>query len=107
MLMMKKKYFGAIRAGVKTTTLRFWLRPMVRPGEVHTVRGLGRLRIDAVRCVGLAELTEADARADGFDDLGALRRALGRHYTPEEQSNRTLYQVRFAYLDTSSGGPQT
>lgn len=104
MLLMRKEYFAAIRAGSKTTTLRFWRRPMVQAGQVHTVRGLGRLRIEAVRRVDLAELTEADARADGFDSIRALGRALGQHYSPRQRRERVLYQVRFTYVDTAGPG---
>jgi len=96
---MKKEYYDAIRAVTKTATLRFWKRPMVQVGEVHTVRGLGRVRIEAVRRVELTELTEADAQADGFDSLPALRDALEQYYPPERRKDRSLYQVRFTYLD--------
>jgi len=106
MLMMRKEYFDAVRAGAKTTTLRFWRHARVRAGTVHTVRGLGRLHIEAVRDVDLADLTDADARADGFESLGALRRALGRHYAPEDRTGRTLYHVRFTYLGAASAGAE-
>ncbi len=98
---MKKEFYPAIRAGRKTTTLRFWRRPMVQPGRVVGVRGLGRLRIERVRPVRLEDLTDGDAKADGFDDLNDLRRALDALYPPGNRQGRTLYQVHFAYLSSS------
>ena len=80
MLLMRKEYFAAIRSGAKTTTLRYWKRPRVRPGSVHTVRGLGRLRIDEVAPVAAADLGDADAEADGFRTPRELRQALRALY---------------------------
>jgi len=98
MLLMKKEFYPAIRDGRKTTTLRFWRRSMVQPGRVVRIRGLGRLRIARVRAVRLEDLTEGDAKADGFDDLNDLRRTLDALYPPEERQDRTLYQVHFTYI---------
>lgn len=95
MLLMKKKFFAAIRAGEKTTTLRFWKRPMVRPGTLRTIPCLGKVYIDEVRAVRWDELTDADARAAGLTDLAALRTALEKLYPPEARGERTLYLVRF------------
>jgi len=98
MLLMKKTYFDAIRTGRKTTTLRYWPRPMVRAGAEHRVPGLGRVRILAVEPVARAKLRLVDARADGFPSLAALRAALARLYPPGRRIGRTLYLVRFAFL---------
>ncbi|MCY2927362.1 MAG: ASCH domain-containing protein, partial [Planctomycetota bacterium] len=75
MLFLRKQYFEAIRAGTKTTTIRFWRYAMVRPGSVETVPGLGRLRIEGIEELAFEALTAADAQADGFADLAALRTA--------------------------------
>jgi len=103
MLLFRKIYYDAIRCGTKTTTLRYWPRAMIRAGSLHTVRGLGRIRIHAVRVVRWKDLTDADARADGFADLASLRRALRRYYPPEARRGRTLYQVHFTYLPPPPG----
>lgn len=102
MLFMKKQYFEAIRSGRKTTTLRLWKRPMVRADSIHTVRGLGRVRVLAVREVELDQLTDADARADGFETLADLTRTLHEYYPSDKRLGRTLYHVRFVYLGDSS-----
>jgi len=98
MLFMRKEYFQAIRGGAKTTTLRYWRWPIVRAGSVHTIRGLGRVRIDAVDHVRPGDLTDDDARADGFENLAELHTALGRHYPPQRRKDRKLYKVRFTFL---------
>jgi len=95
MLLMKKKFFGAIRSGEKTTTLRYWRRRMVRPGTLRTIPGLGKVYIEEVRQSRWSELTDADAQSDGFADLEALRSALHELYPPEARRERTLYLVRF------------
>jgi len=107
MLLFKKVFFDAIRAGTKTTTLRYWRRRMVRPDSFHRVRGLGLLHVRDVRAIDPASLTEADARADGFDDLGQLRSALDDYCPPDRRADRQLYQLRFTFLPEGDGGNET
>lgn len=95
MLLMKKVFFEPIRSGEKTTTLRYWQRRMVRPGSLHTVPGLGKVHIDEAGTVEFGDLTDADARADGFKDLRTLKAALHDLYPPESRQGRKLYLVRF------------
>ena len=101
MLLMKHSYFDAIRSGQKTTTLRYWRRPLVKPGGVHTIRGLGRVRIEKIACIGLDSLTLADARNDGFNGVEELKRALIDIYPRERRQGRKLYKVRFTFLGDS------
>ena len=101
MLLMKRIYFDAIRRGEKTTTLRYWRRAQVRPGAVHLIRGLGSVRIDEVTVVRPDDLTDAHARADGFENLAALDEALDAMYPPDRRQGRELYLVRFTF----SGDP--
>lgn len=102
MLLMKREFFDAIKAGTKTTTLRYWRWAMVKPGTVHNVRGLGQVRIDDVKIVDFASLKKADAQADGFANLAELRLALEMIYPPDKRTGRKLYLVRFSYLPYSS-----
>jgi len=99
MLLMKKEFFDAIRVGAKTTTLRYWPRLMVREGSTHTIRGLGKVRIERVQVVELTSLTAADARADGFAGLAELTAALKRLYG-RPRADRQLYRVHFTLLET-------
>jgi hypothetical protein len=68
---------------------------MVKPGSLQTIRGLGKVRIDEATCVKFADLTDADAQADGLADLKALRTALRGLYPPARREGRKLYLVRF------------
>ena len=107
MLLMKKIYFDAIRSGAKTTTLRYWRSCRIRAGSVHRVPGLGNVRIDEVRCIEPQDLTDADARADGFENVIELKRALERMYPPESRRNRKLYQIHFTLLPADPSNPPT
>lgn len=97
MLLFKKRYFEGIRRGEKTTTLRYWRHRRARPGSVHTVPGLGKIAIHDVRVVDWADLTDADAQADGYESLDALRDALEEMYPSTSRNGRELYLVRFRY----------
>ncbi len=98
MLLIKKNFFDAIRDGAKTTTLRYWRRPMVRAGSVHSVRGLGAVRVDDVLAIEADDITDADALADGFAGRAQLTAALAELYTPAQRRRRTLYKVAFTFL---------
>jgi hypothetical protein len=99
MLLFKKMFYSAIADGTKTTTLRYWRHRRVKPGSLHKVIGLGRLRIKSVETVCLDDLTEEHARADGFDTLAELHAALERMYGGDPNADgRQLYLVRFAYV---------
>ena len=100
MLFFKKRYFEAIRAGTKTTTLRYWRSPRVKPDSTHWVRGLGQLRIEAVKVVQFNELTDDDASRDGFENLRELQKSLDEYYPPEDRTGRKLYQIKFHYIAT-------
>jgi len=106
MLLMKKEFFEAIRQQRKTTTFRYWRRPMVTAGSVHRVRGLGVIRIEDITPVTADMLTDADAQADGYADVAALQDALDTLYTPQQRGERTLYRVCFAFQgDDGAAGP--
>lgn len=98
MLLMKKRYFDAIRAGRKTTTLRFWSRRQVRPDSAHTIPGLGRVHISRVDVVRPNDLTDADAADDGFESVESLQGALAEVYPPALREGRQLYQIHFYLL---------
>lgn len=74
-------YLEAVRAGRKTTTVRY--REDIAPGPAELVFDGARLTAEVVRIVRTTAdlLTDADARADGFEDRGVLMRRLqGLHY---------------------------
>ena len=99
MLLIKKQFFDAIRSGEKTSTLRYWRRPMVCAGSVHSVRGLGVLRVDDVLAIRADDVTDADAQADGLANRVELAALLAELYPPSQRRQRELYKVTFTYLD--------
>lgn len=102
MLLMKKAFFEGIRTGAKTTTFRYWRWCHVRPGSVQTVPGLGKVHIDAAEAIQPEDMTDDDARSDGFSDLDTLRRALEELYPPEKRNGRKLFRIAFTLLPTPS-----
>jgi hypothetical protein len=98
MLLFKKKFLPAIRAGTKTQTVRLWRVLRYRAGQRSYIPGAGYIRIDAIDRVTLDELTEQDAQLDGFDSLAALLAELRTLYADELAAGHQAYRVRFALL---------
>lgn len=95
MLLFKKKFLPAIRAGEKTQTIRLWKWRMMRAGQRSYIPGVGYIRIDSVEQVQLAELTDADAVPDGFPTAEALREELRQIYGKKLQQGYGLFRVVF------------
>ena len=74
MLLFKKRFLDAIRSGRKTQTIRLWRHRKMRAGQRSYIPGAGYIRIDAVEEVQLADLTDDDARPDGFPTRGGIAR---------------------------------
>ncbi len=90
-MLFKQHIPDGIAAGRVTLAFRRWRRPSVKAGgTLHTAAGL--LSIDDVAPCSNASLTDAHARAAGFDDLRALRADLtGKRDGP-------LYRIAFHLL---------
>lgn len=99
MLLMKKIFSSAIRSGTRRTVFRRRRSCCIRPGSVHRAPEPRGVRIDDVRSVELADLTD-DARADGLEGLTALERALRRMCPSGPGAGRELYQIHFTLLPT-------
>ena len=81
-LHFKKKYLEQVLSGGKVTTIR---RGIVTPSgdRVYLVcngRVLGEARISSLRFVRFGDLTDADARRDGFESKDKLVEALREIY---------------------------
>ena len=98
MLLMKRQFFEMIRAGQKTTTLRYWKTCRVKPLSTHTVPGLGKIHIQDAQAVDHQKLTEQDALADGFENLAALHKALETMYDAQARSERQLFKITFELI---------
>ncbi|MFJ9788380.1 ASCH domain-containing protein [Streptomyces globosus] len=82
-LYFHRTYLDAVRAGRKTSTVRF--RDPVEPGPVNMVFELDEDVVvpgvvTRITPKTVAELTESDAVADGFRDLAELQDRLRFHY---------------------------
>ena len=94
-LLFKKCFWEAIRAGRKWTTVRRWISPRLRAGQRAFAPGLGWLIIEAVDVVELDDLADADARADGFESIGLMKRALHELYPSHADDGRRWFRVAF------------
>lgn len=100
---MWEGYESAIRSGTKQQTIR--IDDPFRPGPAELVfeKEDGDIvsiaaSVSAVQTVARDELTEADAKRDGFDSLSDLHAALDQHY-PGLQSSDGIDLVSFDVLD--------
>ena len=67
-------------------------------GKTQLAKGIASGNaLDEVCEVTPANLTDADARADGLAGLSELKHVLGEMYPPEERCGRRLFLVRFTY----------
>ena len=98
MLLFKKKFLPAIRSGEKTQTIRLWKHRMMRGGQRSYIPGAGYIRIEAVEEVQLDELTDADARPDGFQTADQLREEIARLYPKQLAAGHRAYRVVFRLL---------
>jgi hypothetical protein len=98
MLLFKKKFLELIRRGEKTQTIRLWKWRRMRGGQRSYIPGAGYIRIDEVTEVLLEELTDEDARRDGFENADALREEIGRLYPNLAEGKHRPYRVLFTLL---------
>jgi hypothetical protein len=98
MLLFKKKFLAAIRAGEKTQTIRLWKHRRMRAGQRSYIPGIGYIRITAVEEVQLDQLTDADARPDGFCTADALRGELTTLYPTQLAAGYKAYRIVFEQM---------
>jgi hypothetical protein len=95
-LLFKKQFAQAILSGDKTTTLRRWKSPRVRPGTRAIAPGIGWLNILACHPIKLKDLTEDDALSDGFDSLKDLLTTLAQLYPNHKTDGRQWFRIAFS-----------
>jgi hypothetical protein len=98
MLLFKKKFLEAIRAGEKTQTIRLWKHRRMRVGQRSYIPGAGYILIDSVDAVELDALTHEDAVRDGFESVESLRAEIESLYPQGSTQGRRPYRVRFSLL---------
>lgn len=95
MLLFKKKYLDAIRDGTKTQTIRLWKHRRMRSGQRSYIPGIGYIDVKTVEEVRLEDLTDDDARPDGFPTADALRAELSEFYAQQLADGYQAYRVVF------------
>jgi hypothetical protein len=98
MLLFKKRFLDAIRSGRKTQTIRLWRHRKMRAGQRSYIPGAGYIRIDAVEEVQLADLTDDDARPDGFPSAVELRAEIAALYPKELAAGHRAFRIVFHIL---------
>lgn len=98
MLLFKKKFLGAIRAGRKTQTIRLWRHRRMKAGQKSYIPGAGHIEVLAVDAVDLAALADTDALPDGFASADALRHELQHLYAEQLAAGCQAYRVVFRVL---------
>ena len=84
--------WDGIRTGAITVTYRRWKRRQAVAGHVYRTAA-GRIAVDAVDVVELDQVTDAEARASGYESAAALVGDL--RGTPD----LPVYRIRFHHLD--------
>ena len=95
MLLFKKKFLPAIRAGEKTQTIRLWKYRRMRTGQRSYIPGIGHIRVTVVEEVELDRLTDADARPDGFETADQLRAEITQLYPEQLAAGYRAYRIVF------------
>jgi len=98
MLLFKKRFLAAIRRGEKTQTVRLWKFARMRAGQRSYIPGAGYIRVTAVEEVRLEELTDEDARRDGFETAVALRTEIATLYPEQLAAGHRAYRILFHLL---------
>jgi hypothetical protein len=97
-LLFKKKFLDLIRQGRKTQTVRLWKWRKMKPGQRSYIPGAGYIRVESVDEVSLEQLTDDDARLDGFDSAPALRAEIEQLYPKELAAGHHVFRIRFNLL---------
>jgi hypothetical protein len=98
MLLFKKKFLSAIRSGEKTQTIRLWKYRRMRKEQRSYIPGVGYIRITAVDEVKLDDLTDNDARPDGFETADLLRAELNSLYSTQLAEGYKAFKIAFQIL---------
>jgi hypothetical protein len=105
-LHFKKHFWPLILSGEKRTTIRRWNSPRVKAKSRCYAPGLGWLLVDAVEQVDLDQLTAADALADGFATLNAMRQTLFEFYPDHATDGRSWFRVTFRPESPNAAPPR-
>src|SRR3954452_13655121 len=95
-MLLPPKVAQGVADGSVTLAFRRWRRQDVVVGsEFHTVAGV--VRVDEVRIVDPAEITDADAVAAGWPDADRLRRQLDKAQPDARERDVATYRVTLTW----------
>lgn len=78
---LKAQYFPLVEQGLKRSTIRAGMKPQpIGPADLIAGEKCISVDITAVELKRFAELTEKDAKTDGFQTLAELKEALTGFY---------------------------
>ena len=89
-----RRLHDGIRNGEITVSVRIWQRPHVRVGNRYKL-GDGMIHVDALREIGLDDITPQLARKSGFNGVVDLMK-IAKHGRGEK-----VYLVEFHYLSAN------
>lgn len=70
----------------------------MKPSQRSYIPGAGYIQIEAVDEVKLDELTDDDARLDGFDSAAALRLEIEQLYPQQLAAGYSAFRIQFTVL---------
>jgi hypothetical protein len=91
-MQFSKELYDDIADGAITLTVRLWQRPRVKVGGRYRV-GPAQIEVDRIEHVPFADITDADVRRAGEENLDALR-ARAAHAGPIADDT-PVYRIAF------------
>ena len=108
MLLFKPEHVGPIQEGTKTQTRRKWTRPRANVGRIHLAKTkmisrdyFARLHILAVYPERLGDISESDARAEGYPSRAAYLEAFARinhQLIDDDFFEQKVYVIKFEVI---------
>jgi hypothetical protein len=105
-LLFRKEFHEPIRSGRKRQTIRFWARRHAKPGTRLRSPHLGVCLVTDIQEIDPDQLTDHDARLDGFDSLDQLRDKLVELYGSTRPPGRRCFKLTFDFIP-SPAQPET
>ena len=79
-------------------TYRIWKSPKVKAGGRYRLGLDGAMEVEGIESCSVGQISAADARRAGFDDIDALRRELRRNSKTRITARTRVHCVRFRFV---------
>ena len=89
-MMFTKRLREPVMRGEITTSIRIWQKPHVKAGGTYAL-GPGRIRVTAIKEIGIRDITPKMARESGFEGVVDLLK-IAKHGPGEK-----VYLIKFDY----------